>query len=119
MEFKLHRFKGMSRGGIVALILVLIIAICAGTVVIYAKTKGFSAKAQPSRPERFIAHRLLELSYPAAAKTLTNPLPASPDAIAEGRRHYTHDCAVCHGDDGLGHTEIGRHLYPKPPSRRP
>jgi len=108
----------MSRGGIIALILVLISLICAGVVVVYAKTQGFSAKAQPSRPERFIAHRLLELSYPTSAKTLNNPLQSTPEALAEGQRHYKHDCSVCHGDDGQGHTEIGLGLYPKPPNLR-
>jgi mono/diheme cytochrome c family protein len=108
----------MSRGGIIASIMVLAIVIGVGVVVWYAKTRGFSATGQPSRPERFIAHRLLELSYPASAKSMKNPVPDTPAAVEEGRRHYSHDCAGCHGDDGLGHTEIGRGLYPKPPNLR-
>src|SRR5947209_4991361 len=106
----------MSRAGIFLLLVAFLIVIGAGGLMFYAKTQGFSAKAQPSRPERFIAHRLLALSYPASAKTLNNPLQATADNLAAGRRHYTHDCAVCHGDDGLGKTEIGQGMYPKTPN---
>jgi mono/diheme cytochrome c family protein len=38
---------------------------------------------------------------PAAAK-VSNPVPASPESIAAGKRVYTRYCAVCHGIGGEG-----------------
>jgi len=58
------------------------------------------------------------MSYPASASSLRNPVAATPEAIAEGRRHFDHDCAVCHGKDGSGRTEIAHGLYPKVPNLR-
>jgi mono/diheme cytochrome c family protein len=84
----------------------------------YAKTRGFTAKAQPSKVEEFIADQLLELSYPASAKSMKNPVPATPENLARGRDHFAHDCAICHGNDGAGHTEIAAGLYPKAPNLR-
>jgi mono/diheme cytochrome c family protein len=100
------------------LMLIVLILIGVGVLVVYAKTRGFTAKARPSAPERFIAHRLLELSYPAAAKSMQNPLQATPEYLTRAHDHYMHDCAVCHGDDGAGKTEIARGLYPKVPNLR-
>ncbi len=101
---------------LVAVVVLLLAA--TGVLVIYAKTRGFTAKARPSAPERFIAERLLALSYPVAAKSLQNPLQPTPENVGRGERHYRHDCAVCHGDDGAGKTEIGQGLYPKVPNLR-
>lgn len=33
-------------------------------------------------------------------KKLKNPLPATPEAIAEGKEAFSHYCAACHGLDG-------------------
>src|SRR5215204_5096493 len=32
--------------------------------------------------------------------------------------HFADHCAVCHGNDGRGDTEMGRGLYPKAPDMR-
>ena len=48
------------------------------------------------------------LAVPPAVRTLTNPVPASPEAVAEGMAHYADHCAVCHDNDGSGATEMGR-----------
>ncbi len=104
--------------GRIALLICILALVGIVVVVVYAKTEGFSAKARPSKPEAFVAHRLLALSYPAAAKTATNPLPATPDNVSRGHEEYRHDCAVCHGDDGTGKTEIAAGLYPKVPNLR-
>src|SRR5262249_28979075 len=34
------------------------------------------------------------------------------------RAHFADHCAVCHGNDGSGNTEMGRGLYPKAPDMR-
>jgi mono/diheme cytochrome c family protein len=46
-------------------------------------------------------------------------MPAmTPDMLKEGMAHFADHCAVCHGPDGNGDTEMGRGLYPRPPDMR-
>jgi mono/diheme cytochrome c family protein len=40
----------------------------------------------------------------------------TPEVMTEARDHFARDCAVCHGNDGKGDTEIGDGLYPPPPN---
>lgn len=108
----------MSRAGIALSVIVILFLIAVATVLVYAKTRGFSAKARPSGLEAAIAERLLDLSYPSSAKSMKNPLQPTPEYLTRGRDHFANDCAVCHGNDGLGRTEIGNGLYPKPPNLR-
>jgi mono/diheme cytochrome c family protein len=50
-----------------------------------------------------------------AARTLVNPLPASPENVARGEAVYRNVCIVCHGPKGEGDGPIiGR--FPNPPS---
>ncbi|HJZ95068.1 MAG TPA: hypothetical protein VKE70_01090, partial [Candidatus Solibacter sp.] len=54
----------------------------------YLKTHPFSARAKPSGLETSLARTVRYVSSPAGSHTLANPVPATEDAIAEGRRHY-------------------------------
>jgi mono/diheme cytochrome c family protein len=108
----------MSRAGRILIALAALILITIGVLVGYAKSRGFSAKAQPSKVEELIAGSLLSLSYPASAKSTPNPVQATPENLSRGRDHFAHDCAVCHGNDGAGHTEVAAGLYPKVPNLR-
>jgi len=40
------------------------------------------------------------------------------EVVAEGLEHFADHCAICHGNDGSGNTEIGRNLYPRSPDMR-
>jgi mono/diheme cytochrome c family protein len=79
---------------------------------------GFSAREQPSALEMFVATNLRRLATPREAKGLSNPVPRTPENIAEGRDHFADHCALCHGNDGSGKTQIGSGLYPPPPDLR-
>jgi mono/diheme cytochrome c family protein len=79
---------------------------------------GFSAKAEPSALEKTVARAVRNLAIPSEAKQAKNPIPATPENLAEGREHFADHCAECHGNDGSGDTEMGRNLYPKPPDLR-
>lgn len=85
-------------------------------VVTYARVKdgGLSAEDRPGRVERAIARRLVNLSVPTGARQESNPYAV--DAWRDGADHFEDHCAVCHGRDGRGHTEIGENMYPKVPS---
>jgi mono/diheme cytochrome c family protein len=48
----------------------------------------------------------------------TNPVPGGPDVLTQARAHWADHCATCHGNDGGGQTEMGRHLYPPAPDMR-
>jgi mono/diheme cytochrome c family protein len=43
-----------------------------------------------------------ELTRDEAGKLLTNPLPASAETLARGKRLFDVYCAVCHGATGVG-----------------
>ncbi|HEX7288975.1 MAG TPA: c(7)-type cytochrome triheme domain-containing protein [Candidatus Angelobacter sp.] len=59
---------------------------------------------------------------PASAETIsrdlekssTDPIPASPEAVARGKAVYSEACAVCHGDAGDGNGPLSAALAPKP-----
>jgi mono/diheme cytochrome c family protein len=51
--------------------------------------------------------------HPAAAK-LSNPVPASAESIAAGRKLYDRHCSECHGNTGKGDGMAGEGLDEKP-----
>lgn len=76
---------------------------------------GISARDEPTAFETVLARRLRHLAIPRRARELTNPIPLTPEVLAEARAHFADHCALCHGNDGRGRTEIGQNLYPKAP----
>jgi mono/diheme cytochrome c family protein len=47
---------------------------------------------------------------PIKATREPNPVPATPESIAEGKRIYGYDCASCHGATGDGKTAAAKNL---------
>jgi predicted CXXCH cytochrome family protein len=80
--------------------------------------RGFSANSEPSSIERVVARAVRNLAIPASARDETNPLQPTPGIITAARDQFIDRCAVCHGDDGSGLTQVGRNLYPKSPDLR-
>jgi mono/diheme cytochrome c family protein len=79
---------------------------------------GLNARDLPGSLETRLAITLQRLAIPRAARELSNPMQATPDMLAEARRHFADHCANCHGDDGSGATEMGQKLYPRVPDMR-
>jgi mono/diheme cytochrome c family protein len=79
---------------------------------------GIGARAEPGALETAIARPLRSLGLPRDARDLQNPIPATAEALADGRAHFADHCAICHANDGSGDTEIGRALYPRAPDMR-
>lgn len=77
-----------------------------------------SARETPSPAEAWLAYRLRSLSIPKKARAAQNPFTSSPELLQEAMHHFADHCASCHGNDGSGNTEIGRHLYPRAPDMR-
>lgn len=76
---------------------------------------GFSVHDEPSSMEAMMARRMRAWAVPADLANEKNPLPATPEVLAEAMAHWADHCATCHGNDGKGETAIGKKLYPRAP----
>ena len=99
------------------IIISIVALIVLGGVAIVASTLryGFSTHDQPTMPERVIAHQLRDWATPSDLRGAKNPVPLTTEILAEARAHFADHCAICHGNDGKGQTEMGQHMYPKAP----
>jgi mono/diheme cytochrome c family protein len=79
---------------------------------------GISARSQPGRVEAFAARRLRSFGIPRAADQRRNPAAPTPGDLRNGMAHFADHCAICHGNDGSGDTDMGRGLSPRPPDMR-
>ncbi len=53
-----------------------------------------------------------DVVIPIEAESLKNPLPGNDQVVEQGRQLYVESCALCHGTDGHGATNLGRAMYP-------
>ena len=79
---------------------------------------GFSTADQPSFLETVVARTARNLSIPRKARLEKNPWTSTADVLKEARESFVDRCAVCHGPDGSGQTQVGNNLYPKVPDLR-
>ena len=89
-----------------------------GVAFVLLNARGFSAREQPTRLEAFVARVARSAAIPAGARNRVNPLPNTAEALDEARAHWADHCASCHGNDGAGDTQLGRHTYPPAPDMR-
>jgi mono/diheme cytochrome c family protein len=85
---------------------------------VYVRVTHLQATATPGSVETRLARTARALAVPSDVRERRNPVPASPEALADGMAHYADHCATCHANDGSGNTEMGRHLYPPAPDMR-
>ena len=97
------------------LLCLLIFVICGAIGTDLLIRRGFRATSDPSSFETVLARTVRNLSIPRRDRNATNPWKATPDSLREAREHFTARCAICHGNDGRGHTQVGRSLYPRVP----
>ena len=107
----------MKRGTLLIIIGVALLAVAFG-IVISILHDGLSARAKPTRLEAVLARNARHLAIPSNARLAQNPVLESPEDLREARLHFADHCAICHANDGSGHSEIGDGLYPKPPDLR-
>jgi plastocyanin len=96
-----------------ATIVVLIVAAAAGVVVL--KRVGLAADRQPNRVESFVARHLVQLAIPSDLASAASPVAGDPEAWRAGADNFKGRCAVCHGADGRGRTDVGPKMYPPVP----
>ena len=73
---------------------------------------GCTAHAQPSKTETTLANVAKDLVIPVEAGRKKNPVPDTEEVVKQGRLVFVQSCAVCHGTDGRGRTDLGRNMYP-------
>ena len=96
--------------------LVLLVVIAAGAIMLMRLLRyGFSAHDKPTRIEAVAAQTMRRLAAPSDLRGRKNPLPLTPEVLAEARVHFADHCAICHGNDGKGQTAMGPNLYPPAP----
>src|SRR3954462_6482614 len=103
----------MTRGRWIVAIVAVALVLAAGALLVL-RSGVLSADRQPRAIEAAMAHRLLNLSIPASQRRASNPF-AAPEAWRSGADAFRGQCALCHGNDGRGHTPIGPHMYPPVP----
>ena len=82
------------------------------------QARGLSTREQPMGVERWVASWARAAALPTEAKSRTNPIPDTPEVLAESRAHWADHCALCHANDGSGDTQMGKHMYPPAPDMR-
>ena len=100
------------------LLLLVLVGATLAAAVLYVWNAGLSARAQPGRVETIVARGVRQLAVARHARDLHNPVPRSPQAVADGMAHFADHCASCHGNDGRGNTALGRNLFPRAPDMR-
>jgi mono/diheme cytochrome c family protein len=45
-------------------------------------------------------------TIPANAAQLVNPVKPTPESLAQGKKYYGYDCAMCHGENGDGKGDV-------------
>jgi len=96
--------------------LVLLVVIAAGAIMVMRLLRyGFSAHDKPTRIEAVAARTMRRLAAPSDLRGRKNPLPLTPEVLAESRAHFADHCAICHGNDGKGQTAMGPNFYPHAP----
>lgn len=100
------------------LMLVVVMVAAGAGVVAYVAITGMSARDEPGALETFLARNLRNLAIARRARQISNPIERAPEIVAAGRAHFADHCAVCHDNNGSGHTMFGRGMWPKPPDLR-
>ena len=98
--------------------LTVIVVILVGGAAVLMSAHGFSAREQPSALERWLARRARSFALPEDARDRKNPVPDSPEVLAQARAHWADHCATCHANNGSGDAELGKHMYPQAPDMR-
>jgi mono/diheme cytochrome c family protein len=100
-----------------AVLVVLMLGLIVGGLALLMRG-GISARVEPTAIEAAVAGKLQRMGIPGSFAKLRNPVTSSKQVLTAGRAHFADHCAICHGNDGSGQTEIGRNLYPRTPDLR-
>ena len=109
------RTRSLARTVWVLLAALVGIGLAAGAFIVMT---GVSARPDPTALEALTARTVRGIAIRMRVSGLSDPVPVTEATIMEGMEHFADHCAVCHGNDGSGNTEMGRGLYPRAPDMR-
>ena len=69
--------------------------------------RGLRATAIASPLEISLARTARNLAIPARERKLKNPFDPHTQTVEQGREYFLNNCALCHGMDGSGRTQVG------------
>jgi mono/diheme cytochrome c family protein len=101
---------------IVAIVIIVIVGGLLGLGVISSGLPDISAANEHNKLTLWVLNETMERSVKRHAKDITAPSLNDQVMIQKGFGHYDAMCATCHGAPGVSRSEIGRGLYPRPPS---
>ncbi len=105
-QIRLTPTEGLSPLGRRPLALAIFVVTVAGVIV------DCTAHKQPSRVETTLANMAKDVVIPIEAERQKNPLPDTDEVMKQGQQIFLQSCALCHGTDGHGRTDLGRNMYP-------
>jgi mono/diheme cytochrome c family protein len=88
----------------------LIAGVFCGAIAVF--TAGCTAHKKPSKVETALANMAKDIVIPIEAEGIKNPLPDTDEVVKQGQQIYNQSCALCHGTDGHGGTDLGLAMYP-------
>src|SRR5260370_29239120 len=101
----------MRRGFLVAIIFVIVVF---AAVLTAATQFRLSALQEPGRTEIYLATKVKHIRVHKGSRSVPLPPATTPASVAEGRKLYGAECAVCHGLDERTPTHPRPCLYPRP-----
>lgn len=99
-------------------IIILLLLVGSTLAALWLLPGTFSAKATPPEWEVKAARFIRHLATPSHFLKMSNPVPFSPENLAQARHHFADHCAICHANDGSGKTHMGPNFYPPVPDLR-
>lgn len=92
----------------------LLLTSCAPHMYDQASLRPFKQQMPPMPRGTTPVHGRASTFVAQQAKVARNPLPATRDAINNGRIYYGYYCQMCHGRKGDGDGPVGQSYVPKP-----
>jgi mono/diheme cytochrome c family protein len=77
-----------------------------------ALLQGCTADKPTSKGETALANAAKDVAIPLEAGKKKNPVPETDEVVSQGQKVFLGSCAQCHGADGRGDTNVGRHMAP-------
>ena len=104
------------RPAITVALITLAVVVVIGVVgtVVFVKSTGLSARAQPGSVETAVARRLRGRAVPSEYVRLTNPVLMNDESVRNGMAHFADHCAQCHANNGTG-AQMGEAMFPPTP----
>lgn len=104
--------RSTLKGAALAVVILAVLVLLA--TIVFLKTTGLSARAEPGPVETAVARRLRALAVPGEYTSLRNPVLVNEESLRNGMAHFADHCAQCHANDGAG-SEMGKTMFPPTP----